>query len=38
MKASESKKKSFILYADWYATISLLTEREKASFLDAIFQ
>ena len=37
MRASEEKKKSFILYADWYATISLLTEKEKASFLDAIF-
>ncbi len=36
MRASDDKKKSFILYADWYATISLLSE--KASFLDAIFQ
>lgn len=38
MKASPEKKTSFILYADWYATICLLTEREKANFVDAIFQ
>lgn len=37
MRASDEKKKSFILYADWYATVSLLSEKEKASFLDAIF-